>query len=640
MSGICGILSLDGQPPPLDLLDRMMRAMERLGPDGSDRWHDDSIGLGQQMMHITPESLGEQLPAYHPESRIALTADARLDAREDLLRTLDLCGSREIPDSQLILKAYQKWGKDCANRLVGEFAFAIWDARERSLLCVTDPMGVRPLFYRETPGKYFAFASEVEALMTVEPGHNPLDQTRLAMLGVSNLSVYLKPEATCFENIYRVPAASVLSVSGGRKTCREYWAPDPDRRLQFRSDDECRDAFQEVFFKAVKARLRSAFPVASLLSGGLDSSAIVSVASKLQKENNRSLITLSSVPMRGAQGRVTDEREFIDLFRSWENLDMRDVSAEGCGPFDDLENLVKTASLCSYSYQHFLYTAFVRTAKDNHARVILDGDGGELSASAYTRGYLAELLLAGHWRVLRKEFALAAAARSSRLAVLKGQILRPLLPYRVLKLLNRHRRFDDLLHYAIRIDWIQRVLGPEADRLEEDIFRLAIEHPDHRRNMAHDMLLEQRDIRQRSHAGFVGYQDAQFSYPFLDKRVLEFGLAVDGRFKYRDGRGRRLLRLGMRGLLPDEILLRNSKAPLSPDYHLRYGAQKDRAFRRLKAFSAAGKFDEIVDFKKVFEALEADPAYRAESPMRVDRHAQFTVPYALYLCYFLASFGD
>jgi hypothetical protein len=96
----------------------------------------------------------------------------------------------------------------------------------------------------------------------------------------------------------------------------------------------------------------------------------------------------------------------------------------------------------------------------------------------------------------------------------------------------------------------------------------------------------------------------------------------------------------MRELLPDEILLRTSKAPLSPDYHLRYGAQKDRAFRQLKAFSAAGKFDAIVNFKKVFEALEADPAYRAESPMRVDRHSQFTVPYALYLCYFLASFGD
>lgn len=640
MSAICGILSFGGLPPRLDALERMMRAMQRHGPDGNGSWHDASVALGQQMMHVTPESLNEQLPLHHSPSRLTLTMDGRLDNREDLLHALGLQGSRSLPDSALLLAAYQKWGKACAARVVGEFAFAVWDAGERSLHCFTDPMGVRPLFYRAAPGQFLAFASEVEPLLAVEPGRNSLNRNRLAMLGVSNLSVYLQPAATCFDHIYRVPAASVLSVTGGRKRIAGYWTPDPGKRLHFKSDTECKEAFRDVFFKAVKARLRSAFPVASLLSGGLDSSAIVSAAGQILAEENRRLVTLSSVPMPSAAGRVTDEREFVDLFQDKENLSMHFVSAPGCGPFDDLENLVKTASLCSYSYQHFLYTALVRTARENQARVILDGHGGEMSASCYIRGYMAELLLAGRWNTLLNELEHSSADRHIDLALVKRQLVRPFLPYVILKGLNRHNRFGILVNYPVQSSYIRAVLGRDADRIMDYVFRLPKEHPNHRRNMVEDMLLERTDLRQRSHAGFVDYQHAKFSYPFLDKRVLEFSLSVDGRFKHREGHSRHLLRLGMDGLLPEPIRLRTSKAPFSPDYHLRYEAEKAKARSVLHRFNGLGELNEIVDFKRVLRALETTTAYRGDKPMRIDRDPQFTIPYAVYLCYFLATFGS
>jgi len=164
------------------------------------------------MMHVTPESLDEQLPVQCGESQVAVTADGRLDNREELLRALSIPPSSKLPDSSLILKAYQAWGKSCVDRLIGEFAFAIWDARDRCLHCFTDPMGIRPMFFTEAPGKYFAFASEVEALLSLNDTRAPINERRLAMLGVSVLSVYLEPNTTCFENIYRVPAASILSA--------------------------------------------------------------------------------------------------------------------------------------------------------------------------------------------------------------------------------------------------------------------------------------------------------------------------------------------------------------------------------------------------------------------------------------------
>ena len=212
MSGLCGLVRLDDGPLPLDGLGRMLQALEKHGPDGSGSWQDGTAALGHQMMHVTPESLDEQLPWSDQESRIAITFDGRIDNRDDLLASLAVPRSSAIPDSRLILLAYKKWGIDCAERLVGEFAFAIWDAREHSLYCVTDPMGIRPLFYSETPGRYFAFASEVIALLKFGDEPASISNRRLAMLGVSAYSRRLEPELTCFENIYRVPVASILSI--------------------------------------------------------------------------------------------------------------------------------------------------------------------------------------------------------------------------------------------------------------------------------------------------------------------------------------------------------------------------------------------------------------------------------------------
>ncbi len=639
MSAICGILAIGDVPPPQEELERMMRPMARHGPDGSGRWHGVPVSMGHQMMHTTPESLQEQLPFHDSESRLAITADARLDNREDLAAALGVPLHEGLADSRLILQAYLKWGTNCARRLVGEFAFAIWDGRTRCLHCFTDPMGLRPLFYRMTPGEYFAFASEVVPLMAISDGPPPINERRLAMLGVSAMSTYLEPETTCFETIFRVPAGTILSAAKGGIKLSEYWRPDHKKRLRFKSDTECGEAFQEVFFKAVKARLRSAFPVASLLSGGLDSSGIVAAASKILADGNRSLITLSAVPMPAAQGQVTDEREYIDLFSDRPNLAMRYVPAPGRGPFDDVSRLVETASLCSYSFQHFLYTALLRAARTDGARVVLDGHGGEHSATCVPQGYLAELFLAARWRTLARELRRFDRDGRITLAAARRQVLKPLLPWSLLRLLQRHKTVGHMVEYPLRADYIQDILGRDVDEVRHRILQLFVPGPSHRRNMARSIQLERGDVRQRSHAGMVDYQDVTFSYPYLDRRVLEFSLAVDGRFKYHNGRGRRLLKLAMGASMPPAILKRSSKAPFSPDYHLRYEMGRTSARGQLHDFAQNRKLCSFVDFEKIMHALEQPAAYSAQNPMRMDYGSQFQVPFALYLCYFLDRFA-
>ena len=639
MSGICGFMSLDGRPVPRDEVQRMLDKLAHLGPDGHGIWTGEPVALGQQTMHLTPESQSDRLPACHGESGSVLVLDGRLDNRKDLLRQLNLLHQSELPDSALIRAAYERWDIDFAAQLIGEFACALWDPGRGRLICVTDPIGVRPLYYRELAGGFFAFASEVPALLELGSASRSINQRRLALLGVSALTVLLEPELTCFESVYRVRPGTLTVVSRQGRSVRSYWEPDFRKRLRFRSEAECGEAFLEVFQAAVRARLRSIGPVASLLSGGLDSSAIVGAASRLQADDGKRLLTLSAVTEPEAAQTIAGERHFIELFRGNPDLDMLFVSAPGEGPFDRLDDLVASGSLCSYSYQHFLYSALSETARKNEVRIILDGHGGELSASVSPQGWLAELLLRGRWASLWQEIRRPTKSDNGAWRRFRQQVVRPILPYSVLSVFGRHPRFQQLFRYPVRPGFVADVLGSDVEAITQQLHRLRAERPDHRRNMARAIQLERNDIRQRSHAGFLGYQHARYSYPYLDRRVLEFAMAVDGQFKQRSGHSRLLLRRNLAGRVPTEILSRQTKAPFCPDYHLRYERSRPGLSRRFNAFADSPEVREIVDFDSIHRALGQAAEYRAELPTAVQYETQFLVPYAMYLCYFLRHFG-
>ena len=637
MSAICGIYALNNAPLNLDALNSMIGALAAHGPDGHDQWHDGSVALGHQMMHITPESSDETLPLHHSARGITLTADARLDNRDELKRAMGSEASRLQTDSSLILSAYQKWGISCVDRFVGEFNIAIWDAKKRHLQCITDPMGIRPLYYRKLENGCFAFASEIRPLLNIAKS-SPINQRRIALLGVSALTGFLETTRTGFEDIYRIPAATVLTVSGSGIQTSEYWRPDPNKRLHFKSDEECAEAFREVFFESITARLRSAKPVGALLSGGLDSSAIVGAASRILNGENKSLVTLSSLPEPTAQGQVTDEAAYIDLCRGYNNLQMIDVRAIGHGPFDNVEELVKTGSLGSYGFQHYMYTALVGAGRKQGVRLLLDGYGGELSASAYVRGYFSELLLRGKLGTLFKELKALSTDGRIRANSVKRNVLRPLVPFRILQAMNRHEKFESMVEYPVRKEFIRDVLGNDLEDINDQLLKLLIQAPDHRRNMVQSIFLARQDLRQRSHAGFMGYADMQFTYPYLDKRVLEFTLAIDGKFKLESGRDRRLIRMASRDLVPDTVRQRTSKAAFCPDYHLRYSKQIAGAADKIKELSQNADLSKVIDFQMLSSAVGHQHDYDPKKPMDVDYDSQFLVPNGMFMCYFLRDF--
>jgi asparagine synthase (glutamine-hydrolysing) len=187
----------------------------------------------------------------------------------------------EVSDSQLILAAYIKWGEDCPQHLLGDFIFVIWDGHKQQLFCARDHFGVKPFYYHYAAGKRFAFATEIKAVLGLPDVPRQLNEVRVAE---HLLELNEDPTITLYEDILRLPAAHSMTVSRKGIQQQRYWSLDPTRELRLGSDEEYAQKFREIFTEAVRCRLRSAFPVGSTLSGGLDSSSIVCVARKLFRE--------------------------------------------------------------------------------------------------------------------------------------------------------------------------------------------------------------------------------------------------------------------------------------------------------------------------------------------------------------------
>jgi asparagine synthase (glutamine-hydrolysing) len=181
MSGIVGVLNRDRAPVDRDVLQRMTHAMIRRGPDAQHIWVNGSVGLGHAALFTTLEAERENQPTTL-DGQVWITADARID-EWDHLRSMLSAKGRQIPDTvtdvELILHAYHVWGEDCVDHLIGDFSFAIWDARQQKLFCARDHMGVKP-FYYFLSDKLFIFASDVGALLAMPEVPRRLNEARIA----------------------------------------------------------------------------------------------------------------------------------------------------------------------------------------------------------------------------------------------------------------------------------------------------------------------------------------------------------------------------------------------------------------------------------------------------------------------------
>ncbi|WP_022950507.1 N-acetylglutaminylglutamine amidotransferase [Leucothrix mucor] len=288
MCGICGEYRLDGSQPQLSSIQLMMDKLEKRGPDSSGSYSDGPLAFGHRRLSILDLSEKGNQPMLDPTLGLALVFNGTIYNHPELREQLIARGHRffSTGDTEVILKAYAEWGKDCVKRFLGMFAIAVWDLKKKTLFMARDRMGIKPLYY--SFGKQgIRFASSMPALLATPDIDTELDPA--ALHNLFTLHAVVPAPRTILKGVRKLePAHSLTIHENGEHTLERYWELDATRPAEKFSDEEWTDKIHEALKLAVKRRNNvSDVPVGVLLSGGLDSSLLVGLLDEIGIEDIR-----------------------------------------------------------------------------------------------------------------------------------------------------------------------------------------------------------------------------------------------------------------------------------------------------------------------------------------------------------------
>lgn len=602
MSGIAGIVHRDGRPASPDAIARMSAAIAHRGNDASGVICVGPVALAHRMSWSTPESRRETQPLVRSAPGSWLVADARIDNRGELASLLRVPEPSRITDAELIVRSYERWGRRCVEHIIGDFAFALWDDESRELFCARDPMGVKPLYYFESVNT-FAFASEAKALFALEVVPREIDPLQVARFLEGTIG---DRECTHFKGVRRLPAAHWIAMGCNRSSRAQYWRPDPEREVRYSSSGEYAEAFRDIFTEAVRARMRSVSAVGAALSGGLDSSSIVCTARELRRESGGEPIHSFSLVFPSLPGndlRLIDERPFIESVVRAGGVIPTYVRGDELSPAADVGEILGTLDEPYPAFNLYLHWAMYRAARERGARVFLDGFDGDTAVS-HGFGRFTGLVNRGEWEIFEQEtralaerrqvrpeallehFGLphltALARRGSWLAwsratreltsrfdlpltgVSVNQGLRPATPS-LLRGVYRAIRGRRLESGTLLLPELVRALrdGDDGSRGDADVNALSTERESHAQGLSQPAYQLTLEIADRCAAAF----GIEARYPFFDRRLIDYCVALPDSQKLADGWPRFAFRRAMEGILPPEIQWRTGKGNLSPNFH-------------------------------------------------------------------------
>jgi asparagine synthase (glutamine-hydrolysing) len=602
LSGICGLVHLDAAPAEEADLRAMVSLLERRGPEGTRTWLQEATGLGHTLLATTPEATRERLPLQDPGTGCTITADVRLDNRDDLLRRLRLRRGVETGDAQIILASYLRWGERCVERLVGDFAFAIWDPRSHTLFCARDHLGVRPFHYHHAPGRLVAFASEARAVLSLPVVPFRIDEGRIAdylidLEGVDQTSTF-------FEDVHRLPPAHTLTATPDHLLIRRYWRLEAGDELRLGSDDEYADAFLEVFSTAVGSRLRGAPRVGAMLSGGMDSGSVAAIASSLLHSSQLGpLRTFSAI---SPDALACKETRTIHAAMRMEGIAPRTISYEQLSEFTDLPRRAWELDEPFDAYMTLLRVCYI-AGREAGVNAVLDGGNGDVAfghADHLTRLLRAGRLLTAYREAAGQDRFWGGTYPPTR-QLLRG--MRSAVAPLVLRRLWASRRPDRALQRALRDSPIRPEFARHVD-LGERIARTVPAPASRSRSFA-----EQR-VRTLEHphlaaaverydrvASAVGVEPRD---PFRDPRLLAFAVRLPGEQLLSDGWAKAIMRRSLRGKLPSEVRYRTGKEHLGWAFTKQVAPAEEASTRLQDCAELLAPYAEVDKVRQLDDPLE------------------------------------
>jgi asparagine synthase (glutamine-hydrolysing) len=538
MSGLLAIVDSSERPIEPAVVDRMMRAQGYRG-DRIGSWTD---GRGALLAQCDADAVAGSSRLQRPASddgRVQIVFDGRLDNRDELVPALTAAGRapRGTTDAELALRAYQAWGDACASRLAGDFAFVVWDACERTLFAARDILGLRPLYYRSR-GPLLLLASEIAALLQ----HPAISATPNDGFVAECLAGQIRhPCDTVWHGVSRLRPAHVLVARDGGVRVRRYWQPDARAEIRYRDDAEYAEQLSELLCRATRARVPRDQPFGLMLSGGLDSSAVLGALHDLRTAAPGPIRTYSLVE----PGERWDESEYLDAAIARWPVNARRLAPSVPAPQTFAGQAEAFRDVPNYPGAVMAHSLFAAAGADG-VRVLLTGiwsDEWFTGSPLYYADLLNRLHLVSLWRHARAQSGDDDAFRPPSLF---RAAVWPLVPEPARRAIKRALGRDGVP------DWIDRRLAAEVDlpsRLRPPSPEICFATRARTETFALATSAACVHAAEWEHRGAAAW-GIDTRHPFADRRIVDLALALPEDLLWRGPRTKVVLRHAARPWLP------------------------------------------------------------------------------------------
>ena len=384
MCGIAGIISLDKNNVSPARLKGMTDIIAHRGPDGEGQWISDNgqVGLGHRRLSIIDlSSLASQPMTYLDRYKLTFNGEIYnyVELKEILLK--QGYSFKTSSDTEVLLALYDKHGEDCLQFLDGMFAFVIYDRQTNEIFAARDRYGEKPFFYSHKPGEYFLFGSEMKCLWAAGVSKMINNRMLYDYLNFGSLNNYNDPSETFYEGCTRLPHSHYLklNVTTFKLVIKQYYDIEWRNTNHGITLAQAKEKFHELFYTSVCRRLRSDVPVGSSLSGGLDSSLVVTVIDELRKQGNQKQATFSAV----FPGFKKDERKYIDHVIAKTNVSPHFITPDDDGLIASIDKLCWHQEEPFGSASIYVQYCVMQLAKENNITVLLDGQGADEVLAGY-----------------------------------------------------------------------------------------------------------------------------------------------------------------------------------------------------------------------------------------------------------------
>lgn len=556
MCGFAGIVAPAGEVAPVALAERMASTLHHRGPDDAGRHGGGSVAFGFRRLSILDLSPAGHQPFQSPDGQVTLVFNGEIYNYRELRESLTARGHRfrSTGDTEVLLTAYLEWGTGCFERLNGMWALLIHDARTGTVIGSRDRFGVKPLFH-VAEGGYHYFASEIKALHLAVPASREVDQQRLArLLAAGNLESFPDDGATFFRRVRQVEPGSFFELDGGGtlRTSR-FWTlpqeeeiPEPDPVATFR----------DLFLDAVALRLRSDVPVGVSLSGGMDSTAIISAMARLRGRQDAG--TPGPLHAFTYHSPGHDESRFVASTLQLTGATAHPVACSPRQCWDTLPTVLAFHDEPIHSATASVSFEIYRAARAAGVTVMLVGQGADETLGGYPSyfsDYWDTLLRERSWRRFLEELDDYSAGHGGHRGLLVARaMLRSLLViagrlavYRRFRAGARRTRaypYAGLLAPELRRTLPREVADPPSG------LRAALVHGTTRTPLPLYLRLEDRNSMAHS---------VEARLPFLDYRLVSLAFRLGNAWKIRGRWNKILLREASTGLVPDAVRWRVDK---------------------------------------------------------------------------------